>query len=171
MSRSPAQAKGSVPEAGKAVAGSPCCATALRKASRRLTQLYDNALMPSGLRSTQYAILAELGRRSEAPPTVQELASALVLDRSALGHNLRPLAREGLLAFRESAQDRRRRHVVLTRKGATKLRDTKVLWQAAQDRFVAAFGEDAAARLRKTLLRIAHDESLAELEDRPWSHR
>ena len=58
------------------MAAGACCATALRKASRRLTQLYDNALMPSGLRSTQYAILAELGRRADEPPTVQELASA-----------------------------------------------------------------------------------------------
>ena len=62
-------------------------------------------------------------------------------------------------------QDRRRRHVVLTRKGAGKLRDTRVLWQTAQDRFLGAFGQAAAARLRKTLLRIAHDESLAVLED------
>ena len=34
---------------------SPCIATAMRKASRRLSQLYDDALAPSGLRATQYA--------------------------------------------------------------------------------------------------------------------
>ena len=67
-----------------------CFATAARKASRRLTQFYDEALEPSGLRSTQYAILAEL-TRSEEPPTLAELASTLVSDRSAVGHNLRPL--------------------------------------------------------------------------------
>lgn len=143
----------------------PCCATALRKASRRLTQLYDNALMPSGLRSTQYAILAEVGRRAKAPPTMQELAGALVLDRSALGHNLRPLERDGLLALRESAEDRRRRHVVLTPGGRAKFNQARSLWQSAQDRFMAAFGEEAAADLRTTLLRIAHDESLAALGD------
>ena len=41
---------------------SECFATAARKASRRLTQFYDDALEPSGLRSTQYAILTELAR-------------------------------------------------------------------------------------------------------------
>ena len=53
---------------------SPCYATAMRKASRRLTQLYDDALEESGLRSTQFAILAELDRRSKEPPTMAELA-------------------------------------------------------------------------------------------------
>jgi hypothetical protein len=66
-------------------AESPCSATAMRKASRRLTQLYDDALEPSGLRSTQFAILAELDRRSSEPPTMRVLADALVMDWSALG--------------------------------------------------------------------------------------
>ena len=37
-----------------------CYNTALRKAARRVTALYDEILAPSGLRSTQSAILAEL---------------------------------------------------------------------------------------------------------------
>ena len=49
---------------------SPCSATAMRKATRRMTQLYDDALAPAGLRSTQYAILEELHRQADAPPTM-----------------------------------------------------------------------------------------------------
>ena len=143
-----------------AAADSPCSATAMRKASRRLTQLYDDALSPSGLRSTQYAILVELDRRSSDPPTMRELADALVIDRSALGHNLRPLERDGLVAL-EEGNDRRRRHVVLTAGGNKKRRAAKRLWQSAQDRFEDVFGRGDAARLRATLLRIAHDERLA----------
>ena len=52
-----------------------------------------------------------------------ELAHAMVMDRSALGHNLRPLERDGLIALQESEEDRRRRHVVLTPMGKAKLRD------------------------------------------------
>jgi hypothetical protein len=70
---------------------SPCNATALRKASRRPTQLYDVALEPTGLRSTQFAILAELANWSTDPPTLAQLADALATDRSSPGHNLRPL--------------------------------------------------------------------------------
>ena len=144
---------------------SPCIATAMRKASRRLTQLYDDALERSGLRSTQFAILAELDRRSEEPPTLAELASALVMDRSSLGHNLRPLERDGLIVLIEGEEDRRRRHVGLTSQGEAKFREAKQLWQMAQDRFSEVFGGPEVTILRATLLRIAHDERLATLKD------
>jgi DNA-binding MarR family transcriptional regulator len=144
---------------------SPCNATAMRKASRRLTQLYDAALEPSGLRSTQLAILAELADRSSDPPTLAELANALATDRSSLGHNLRPLERDGFIVLREGAADRRRRYIALTSKGKTKLREALRLWQAAQDRFEQVFGRSDAAALRATLLGIAHNERLASLKD------
>src|SRR5258708_9077987 len=111
---------------------SPCNATAMRKASRRLTQLYDDALEPCGLRSTQFAILAELGRRSLEPPTMRELADALLMDRAALGHNLRPLERGGLIALEESEEDRRRRHRVMTPQAKAKLKQSKRLVHPAQ---------------------------------------
>lgn len=150
---------------GRAHSASPCNATALRKASRRLTQLYDDALEPSGLRSTQFAILAELNRHGKAPPTMAELAHALVTDRSALGHNLRPLERDGYVTLEESDEDRRRRHVVMTSQGKVKFREARPLWARAQERFVTVFGESAAADLRATLLDIAYDERLAAFKD------
>src|SRR5262249_26686670 len=143
---------------------SACYATAMRKASRRLTQLYDDALEQSGLRSTQLAILAELERRSKEPPTMAELANALVMDRSALGHNLKPLEREGFIALIKGEQDRRRRHVTLTSRGEARFRKAMKLWQMAQDRFLELYGTAEAARLRATLLGIAYDERLATLE-------
>jgi DNA-binding MarR family transcriptional regulator len=144
---------------------SPCIGAAMRKASRRLTQLYDDALGASGLRSTQYTILAEVERLSGMPPTMAELAQALVMDRSALGHNLRPLERDGFVTLQASKMDRRRRHVVMTARGRVKLREAQRLWKTAQDRFAEVFGGDKAARLRETLLEIAHEERLAILAD------
>ena len=152
-------------ERDQVVNDSPCNATAMRKASRRLTQLFDDALAPSGVRSTQFAILAELNRRSKEPPTMRELADALVLDRSALGHNLRPLERDGLIALEESEEDHRRRHVVLTRQGRAKCAEAKRLWQTAQDRFNTVIGQSKAAELRATLLGIARNQRLATLSD------
>jgi DNA-binding MarR family transcriptional regulator len=142
-----------------------CIVTATRKASRRLTQLYDDALEPCGLRATQFAILAEVNCRSLEPPTMRELADALVMDRSALGHNLRPLERDELIALEESEEDRRRRHVVMTPQGKAKFKQAKRLWQTAQDCFNEVFGQSQAADLRATLLAIAHDERLATLRD------
>jgi DNA-binding MarR family transcriptional regulator len=142
-----------------------CNATTMRKASRRLTQLYDAALEPCGLRSTQFAILAELDYRSLQPPTMRELADALVMDRSALGHNLRPLERDKLIALDESEEDRRRRHVVMTPRGKAKFKEAKRLWRTAQDRFIEVFGQSRARDLSATLLAIAYDERLATLRD------
>jgi DNA-binding MarR family transcriptional regulator len=142
-----------------------CFATAIRKASRHVAQLYDTALATSGLRSTQFTILATLDMRSKTPPSLAELAHALVMDRSGLGHNLRPLERDGFIALQENDTDRRQRHVVLTAKGKAKFREATRLWEQAQDRFSEVFGEPAAAKLRATLLSIAYDDRLAALGD------
>jgi DNA-binding MarR family transcriptional regulator len=143
---------------------SACFATALRKASRRLSQLYDDALEGCGLRSTQYAILSQLDARSNDPPTLAVLADALVIDRSALGHNLRPLERDGLLALVEGKRDRRRKHAVLTAKGRTRLRDARARWRVAQQRFTDVYGARESVALRAELLRIAYDERLGALK-------
>jgi len=136
-----------------------CFVGAARKASRRLTQFYDDALEPCRLRSTQYTILAELGRFS-APPTLAELASALVSDRSAVGHNLRPLVRDGFIALEPGPNDRRERRIVLTPRGQSKHGETRPLWQTAQNEFLAVHGRERCESLRAALLEIAYDERL-----------
>jgi DNA-binding MarR family transcriptional regulator len=146
------------------VDSSPCTATALRKATRRLSQLYDLAIAPTGLRATQFAILAEIATRGGAP-TMAELAQGLVMDRSALGHNLRPLERDGLITWSEGAEDRRRRHVALTPAGKARFREAARGWKRAQSRFEEVFGEREAEALRKVLLGIAHNPRLGALAD------
>jgi len=142
-----------------------CFVGATRKASRRLTQFYDDALEPCGLRSTQYSILSELARFA-ARPTLAELASALVSDRSAVGHNLRPLIRDGYLALEPGAEDRRERRIVLTPHGELKYREARALWQTAQDEFLAVYGKDHSERLRAALLDIAYDPRLGRTDPR-----
>ena len=99
-----------------------CNCLALRKATRRMSQFYDSALAPSGLRGTQYSILVDLVRRGDAPPTIRELSEAMVLDQSTIGQNLRPLEREGLIALVPDPADRRSRRIKLTKAGRARLR-------------------------------------------------
>jgi DNA-binding MarR family transcriptional regulator len=141
-------------------ASSECYGTALRKASRRVTALYDELLAPSGLRSTQFAILVEIVDRGERPPTLNQLADDLVLDRSGLGHSLRPLEREGLIRLEKSSADRRSTLVALTDQGRERYAYAFTLWQKAQDRFASVVGEAQANELRQRLLEIAHDDQL-----------
>jgi DNA-binding MarR family transcriptional regulator len=63
-----------------------CNCLALRQAARHVTQFYDQFLVPSGLRSTQYSILARLQRKG--PMTISALAAELVMDRTTLGRNI-----------------------------------------------------------------------------------
>jgi DNA-binding MarR family transcriptional regulator len=137
-----------------------CSATALRKASRRLTMLYDAALAPAGLTVTQYALLTELVRRAEQAPTVTELAEAMVMDRSGLGHTLGPLERDGFIALAVNGKDARSRHVVLTVRGKALQKKAHALWVKAQKQFTDAIGAREVSRLQTALLSIAHDDRL-----------
>jgi DNA-binding MarR family transcriptional regulator len=138
-----------------------CTCGSLRKASRRISQFYDAALAPAGIRSTQFSILSELERGSLAGPiSMCELASAMVMDRSTLGHNLRPLERDHLIVLRQARHDRRKRHVELTDKGKALLPRARRLWRRAENRFEGIFGKDPAAELRAVLLKIANNRDL-----------
>ena len=138
---------------------SPCNCTALRKATRRVSQLYDLALEPCGLRTTQRAILSHIAR-SGTPP-IGELAEALVMDRGALTHNLKPLQRDGLVEIGVDPDDRRNRRVALTAAGRSKLAESEPLWKRAQQGFEAAFGVAKSASLRKALEYVVSEDFVA----------
>ena len=149
--------RGSVPQIA-------CTCGSLRKASRRISQFYDSALAPLGLKSTQYSILFEIERGSAVGPvTMCELASAMVMDRSTLGHNLRPLQRDKLLTLRSSQHDRRKRYVEITKEGKAALQRARRAWQLAEGRFEKVFGKEHAAELRSVLWRIANNAELTSV--------
>lgn len=128
-----------------------CNCTVLRKAARRVSMLYDRALDSTGVRLTQYALLAELDRTG--PMTITELANAMVMERNGLGHNLQPLERDGLVRM-EVGRDRRSRIIVMTELGRRRLAEAKPLWRHAQKRFATAFDAEEIHALR-ALLTIA----------------
>src|SRR6185295_11571068 len=84
-----------------------CSCAALRQAARRVTRLYDDALAPTGLGVNQFSILARLSHVGAS--TIQDLARPLVMDRSTLGHLLRPLEKRGLVRLDVSDEDGRSR--------------------------------------------------------------
>ena len=131
-----------------------CNCLALRQAARKVTQLYDNALTPAGIRSTQYSILSQL-RKWPGHPTIGELATDMVMDRATLGRNLKPLERDRLIRI-DVGPDRRSRVVVLTERGIAKADEAKPLWGQAQRRFESELGVSEALRLRQDLSRVSH---------------
>ena len=133
-----------------------CNCGALRQAARRVTKLYDDALAPIGLGVNQFSMLARLNL--VGPSTIQDLARLLVMDRSTLGHLLRPLEKRGFVKLEVSEQDRRSRMVALTEAGKAVVAKARPRWAAAQRRFESTFGKEAALELRTVLKEIATAE-------------
>jgi DNA-binding MarR family transcriptional regulator len=123
--------------------------------------MYDRHLAESGLTTGQYSILMEISRRGKDAPTLSTLAAALIMDRTALTHTLKPLERDSLVELRIDPSDRRARLVHLTERGRRKLVSARAAWSAAQDRFNQSFGSDQAKALR-ALLRQVERSDLAE---------
>jgi DNA-binding MarR family transcriptional regulator len=135
-----------------------CTCLRLRKATRRVTQIYDQTLEPAGLTIAQFGLLAYLiGGRALS---VGELAEALVADPTTLTRNLKPLLERGLLRVFEDPGDRRRRLIDLTDAGRAIVPITYPLWRKAQARVTALLGEVETTRLNKAL-----DRSIERLID------
>ena len=117
---------------------STCACFNLRKASRAVTHHFDEILKPSGLLITQFTLLVAVAMAETG--TINELAEILVMDRTTLTRNLKPLDREGWLKI-EPGQDQRTRLVSLTPNGKAALIEALPLWKQAQDSVVEVFGQ------------------------------
>lgn len=111
-----------------------CTCFKLRSLARRVTQLYDHEMAPSGLKVTQYSLLAHaLYKREGGAPTVSELADAMYTDRTTLTRNLRPLVAAGFIEI-APGMDARSKAVRITAAGEAAFRAARPLWKAAQAR-------------------------------------
>ena len=115
----------------------------------------------TGLRTTQYSVLSHIERRGRC--SLNQLADDLAMDRSTLGHNLRPLEREGFVALGVDPDDRRTRSLSLTAAGKKKLAECRPCWRRAHERFERVFGANKAAALRDVLTELA-DLELTRLQ-------
>jgi DNA-binding MarR family transcriptional regulator len=122
-----------------------CNCLAVRQAARRVSQFYASYLAPLGLKSSQYSILSKLNRLG--PMSINEIAEAMVMDRTTTGRAVQPLEREGLVRI-GSAEDGRKRVVALTPAGKKRTGAALEAWRQAQADFERAFGTEASTSLR-----------------------
>src|SRR5712675_3734350 len=115
-----------------------CNCFAVRSAARHVTQFYDQFLAPTGLRTTQFSVLARLKRKG--PLAINRLAEEMVMDRTTLGRNILPLERDGLISIEPTASDRRAKELRLTKAGEKRLQAALKGWSQAQARFETVFG-------------------------------
>jgi DNA-binding MarR family transcriptional regulator len=130
-----------------------CNCARIRRASRTITRFYDNSLAPSGLGINQFTLLGYLNSRGPMP--LNRLAELLAMDRATIGHNVRPLERDGLLELSRGEDDRRVRLAAITPRGRERLDAARPLWTAAQHAFEGAVGVEEAATIRRLMDAVA----------------
>lgn len=142
-------AKGAAAESAAGLGDTPdtagCVCFALRKSARAVSQLYDAALAPSGLRATQFSLLASL--RAGGRLTVSRLAEAMVMDRTTLSRNLAPVEKQGLVKIAPGRRDGRTKEITLTARGRRRLSRADPLWADAQAHMRRALGVKRSDRL------------------------
>src|SRR6266498_114263 len=145
---------GAKPTSGRARGGlSPCVCNTLRMVTRVVTQLYDDCLRPSGLRVTQFSILAAIARLGEA--SLKQLEYALAIDQTTLTRSLSLLERGGVIE-RASHPDGRIKAMRLTSKGRRALEVARPLWARAQGKVLRELGTRAWANAQRQLTRLHH---------------
>jgi DNA-binding MarR family transcriptional regulator len=132
---------------------SPCVCSTLRMVSRAVTQLYDDILRPSGLRVTQFSILATIARSGEA--NLRQLAEALAIDQTTLTRSLNLLERDRMIE-RVPRPDGRIKAMRLTRSGERVLKVARPLWAQAQDKVLRDLGTRAWDDAQRRLARLLH---------------
>lgn len=115
-----------------------CTLFAVRSVSRAVTQLYEEALAPAGLKATQLSILVATAARRGW--TMSGLAEVLNMDRTTLTRNTRPLQRKGLLQI-GAGRDQRSSSVEITERGHAALHRAYPLWRRTQRRLIARLGK------------------------------
>ncbi len=116
-----------------------CSCFNLRRATRAVTQYYDHCLEPAGVRATQFTLLVSLA--SVSARTLTEMANSLVMDRTTLTRNLKPLEKLGFIQTME-ARDRRSKAYGLTALGKETLGKGLPLWEEAQQKLINGLGEE-----------------------------
>jgi DNA-binding MarR family transcriptional regulator len=129
-----------------------CACFNIRKTARAITNLYDTVLQPTNLRATHATLLMAIALAGT--PTISRLAEAMVMDRTTVARELKPLEEQGLVRITPGG-DRRTRQVQLTDAGHTKRREVIPLWEQAQARIIAAgLGHERWSRLYDELQEV-----------------
>ena len=139
-----------------------CACDRLRRTTRGVTQIYEAAVTPSGLKATQMPILVALGMAGDLPLTT--LAGALNLDRTTLTRNVRVLEDRGLVTSTSHPDDARVRVLSMTPEGSRTLSSALARWEAVQQKVEAEFGEERLRALYGEL--DALSAAMAEHTDR-----
>lgn len=125
-----------------------CTNMHLRQATRLVSQAFEAALQAGDIKATQFTLLVTVREMGTAPLT--KLAEVMVMDRTTLTRNLKPLVTKGYIQIGTS-QDLRVREIQLTAKGRQVVEQTLPQWQQIQQKVVARIGQQRWLQLIEDL--------------------
>jgi DNA-binding MarR family transcriptional regulator len=131
----------------------PCICASLRRASRAITQLYEDALRPTGLRGTQFTVLQTLSLAGEV--TQGDLGRILAMDSTTLTRTLTIMGRHGWIV-KHRGEDRREWRMRLSKAGETQFKLAFPHWEKAQTRLRQQLGTELSDNLMKLTQRITN---------------
>ncbi len=126
---------------------SDCNCFAVRQAARHITKHYERHLSAAHVTSTQFSILVVLFEKPGM--TMNELADAMVMDRTSLVRAIKPMQRDGWLKTEAAAKETRKLVLSLTQRGLQKVEEAAPLWEKAQQEFESKVGSESAANWRR----------------------
>ena len=130
----------------------PCHCAQLRRATRRVSAIYDEALAPLGINVAQYSLLQSVRHKGEVSTT--ELGRILELDRSTVGRNVRVLSKHGLVEIRRGKDDQREACIALTGQGTDLIVVAAKAWAVSQKKIEDRLGPDRLEQLRDILIAL-----------------
>jgi DNA-binding MarR family transcriptional regulator len=141
----------------------PCMCASIRRASRAITQRYDEALRIVGLTITQFTILQALSLAGDI--TQGRLGEILAMDSTTLTRTLGIMNRQGWVS-KVHAEDRRQRQLRLTRAGNSELKRATPYWQRSQESLRHQLGNERWNDLTK----LMNDTALLLVEEGASDH-
>jgi DNA-binding MarR family transcriptional regulator len=125
-------------ETQKRIPELPCLCANFRRTVRALTQLYEQALRPLGLRGTQFTVLQALSLAGEV--SQGQLGEILALDSTTLTRTLAIMGRRGWIA-RRRGEDGREWRLTLSKAGRKEFERVSPTWERVQERLHKQLGD------------------------------
>jgi DNA-binding MarR family transcriptional regulator len=128
-----------------------CIAVRLRLLNRVITNIYDDALRPLGLKVSQLNILIVTAKLGLARPA--QVCEILQLDTSTLSRNVKPLQTRGWLEVVPD-EDARTQPFRLTPQGSRLIEKAVPAWKEAQRQATEVLGDDGIALLDRAAKKL-----------------
>lgn len=117
-----------------------CFGLNIHRAGRAVAKKFDDAFRSAGVNHWQFALLMTVNVPGGL--SVSELARSLVVDRTTITANVKPLERLGLISIRVDEDDARSRRIEITSQGLSVLEKTYPVWQQINSEIASAVNSD-----------------------------